>query len=551
MSVPRLLAAGLSVLAIAAASACATRIGGGGTADPEGRPCAHDKDCPQPQNPCQVWTCWQEVCTPVAAARNTLLPLSAQTAGDCKLLVCDGQGLTTALADTADLPPADENPCADEVCQDGEPAFPPVDVGTPCGKGGVCNGHGACGSCLPQAQRCQGNKPETCSEEGTWESEGPCPAETPVCSGKACIGIFEVATGDGFSCGRMSDGKVRCFGDPDQGRLGQEGARRVTGLSGVRQVTAGAEHTCALLGDQTVKCWGNNLWEQLADGTPESRGVPAVVPKLEKVTQIAAGELFTCARLEDGSAVCWGSNEYGQLGTAPSPAKKAAGIMAMTRMQSAQDRPTEVAGLSGAVELTLGYRHGCARLADGGVSCWGSDGGGLLGRGSPAAITDKKKLKPAKALLPVRGLKGVVEVAAGAEHACARLADGAVMCWGRNHHGQLGDGTTKAKTTPVKVKDLTGAESLSLGAAHSCARFADGTVKCWGSSANGELGDPAKADHPEPFQVPELASVTTLSTRTTHLCAHLEDRTFTCWGDNTHGQLGSGSSGEKPSPVRW
>lgn len=549
---PVRLGAGLAALGLAGAlAACATRLGGDAPAGPEGRPCAHDNDCPQPSNLCQVWTCWQEVCTPVAAARNTLLPREAQTAGDCRLVVCDGQGQSTALPDDADVPPEDDNACADEVCQDGAPAYPPVDVGAPCGKGGVCNGHGKCGACLPTAQRCQGNKPETCSEEGTWESEGPCPAEAPVCSGKACIGIFEVVAGGDFSCGRMSDGKVRCFGDPDSGRLGQEGARRVTGLSGARQITAGAEHTCALMGDQTVKCWGNNLFEQLADGTPESRGVPAPVPKLEKVTAISAGEHFTCARLEDGTAACWGSNEYGQLGTAPTPGKPAAGLMAMARLAAAQDRPSEVVGLTGAVELALGQSHACARLADGGASCWGSDVSGALGRGSPPAVTDKKKLKPAKALLPVRGLKGVAEVAAGGQHACARLEDGSVTCWGRNHHGQLGDGTTKARTSPVKVKGLTGAVSLALGDAHSCARLGDGTVTCWGSGAVSQLGDPAKVDHPEPFAVPELTGTAAVSSGATHLCARLEDRTFVCWGSNTHGELGSGATGEKPSAVRW
>lgn len=550
-SVVRLWLGVLSAAALAALPACSTRIGDGAAVTAEGRPCARDMDCPQPSNPCQVWTCWQKVCTPVAAARNTLLPREAQSSGDCRLLVCDGEGQTTSLADDADLPPEDDNPCADEVCQDGAPAYPPVEVGAPCGKGGVCNGHGKCGACLPQAQRCQGNRPEVCSEEGTWESEGPCAAETPVCSGKACIGIHEVAAGAGFSCGRLSDGKVRCFGDPDSGRLGQEGARRVAGLSGVRQISAGAEHTCALMGDQTVRCWGSNLFEQLADGTPEARGVPAPVPKLEKVTQISAGELFTCARLEDGTAVCWGSNEYGQLGAAPVPGKPAAGLMGMARMTSAQDRPTEVVGIAGAVELALGRSHACARLADGGVSCWGSDASGALGRGSPPAVTDKKKLKPARALLPVRGLKGVAEVAAGGQHACARLDDGTVTCWGRNHHGQLGDGTTKARTSPVTVKGLAGAVGLALGDAHSCARLGDGTVTCWGSGALNQLGDAAKADHPEPFAVPEVKGVAALSSGAVHLCARLGDRTFVCWGSNSHGELGSGATGEKPSPVLW
>jgi len=540
---------------LALAPACSTKLGDPNTAAPDGRACASDRDCPQPTNPCQVWTCWQEACTPVAAAKNTMMGREAQVKGDCKELVCDGQGKAVGIANKTDSPPEDDNPCADEVCQDGEPAFPPVDVGMPCGTGSVCNGHGRCGDCLPQAQRCNGNKPEACSEEGDWESEGGCAAETPLCVGKTCVGVPEIAAGDAFTCTRIANGTVRCFGDPGSGKLGQEGARRIAGLSTVVQVTAGQQHTCALLSDQTVRCWGSNTFEQLGDKSGGQRGSPAPVPKLDQVTQIAAGELFTCARRGDATAVCWGSNEYGQLGTGPASPKPgaAAAFAAMARRVAAQDRPIEVVGLNNAVALALGRDHACARLADGGVSCWGGDLSGALGRGSPPPAPGGKKPppKPAKALLAVKGLKEVAEVAAGADHACARLQDGTVQCWGRNHHGQLGDGTIKAQVTPVKVKDLSGAVALAIGIAHSCARLQDATVRCWGWGAQGQLGDAARADHPEPFAVPGLADVTALVAGAEHTCARLEDRTFVCWGANGNGELGSGSSGEKPSAIVW
>lgn len=548
----------LSLLAAAFSSAflfaaCSTRIGGPGTASPEGRPCASDRDCPQPSNPCQVWTCWQDVCTPVSAGRDTVLPAAAQKAGDCKLLVCDGQGKATSLADRTDPPPEDDNPCAEELCQDGEPAFPPVEVGTPCGKSGVCNGHGKCGGCLPMAQRCNANTPETCSEEGAWEDHGPCPAITPVCGAKACLGVLEVAAGDGFSCARLADGKVRCFGNPGDGRLGQGGVRRIQGLSGASQVVAGGRHTCALMGNQTVRCWGDNTFGQLGDATETSRGAPSPVPKLERVTQISAGDLFSCARKDDGTALCWGDNEYGQIGTSPAPPRPAgAAAMAMRAAGSAQDRPAEVVGLTGAVQLALGAAHACTRLADGGVSCWGDDDHQQLGRGTlTPPPPSKKPVRPLKPLVAVKGLKDVVEVAAGGEHACARLGDGTVACWGRNHHGQLGDGTTKNKTGPVKVKGLAGAALLALGAARSCAILQDGGVKCWGAGAGpaGEGGSPADAT--EPADVPGLAGVVSLASGADHACAGLVDRTYLCWGDNQAGQLGSGGTGQKPEPIVW
>lgn len=551
---------GAAALALAtAATACFTRIGDPNNATPEGRPCASDQDCPQPANPCQVWTCWQQVCTSVAAAKDTLLPKESQVAGDCKVLVCDGQGQSAGIPDKTDEPPEDDNPCAEEVCENGAPAYPPVDVGTPCGKSGVCNGKGKCGVCLPEEQRCKGNKPETCSEEGEWTSEGPCPAATPICSGIACIGIAEVALGGGFSCGRLDDGKVRCFGSPEAGKLGSSGARRVNGLSGVRQVAAGAMHTCALLSDATVSCWGSNATLQLGDDTKDARGYPAPVPKLEKATRIAAGQLFSCALLETGTVSCWGSNEFGQLGLGSATKPKNA-VIASPSGTAAQDRPTEVSGLSGVMTLALGRDHACALHTNGTVSCWGSDSFQELGRGYPPAVPIRPSMvihpqppppKPKGTLPTVKGLKDVVEIAAGADHACARHTDGTVSCWGHNHHGQLGDGTTKDPKGPVKVKGLSGVAGLALGGDHSCARLSDGQVQCWGAGQSGELGDPAKTDHPEPFAVPGLTDVQALASGDNHLCAHLSDGTHACWGDNTHGELGSGSTGEKPSPVLW
>lgn len=543
-------------------TSCFTRVG-----DPqspvEGRPCATDRDCPQPANPCQVWTCWREVCTAVNAARDTLIGRESQVAGDCKVLVCDGQGQSVGIADKTDEPPEDENPCAGEVCEEGAPAYPPVDVGTACGKSGICNGKGKCGVCLPEEQRCKGNKPETCSEEGEWASEGPCPAASPICSGVACIGITHVAAGEGFTCGLLSDGKVRCFGSPEGGKLGQQGARRVAGLRGVVDLALGAQHTCALLADRTVACWGSNAVRQLGDDTKDMRGYPMPVPKLEKVAQIAAGQLFSCARLDDGAVACWGDNEFGQLGTGPAVKPKVT-VPAAPQQTGAQDRPSEVVGLSGGERLALGRDHACAVLGDGGVSCWGSDAFQALGRASPPSAPPPKDgartmmvvITPPRAVkvatLPVvKGLKGAVEIAAGFEHACARLADGSVTCWGHNHHGQLGDGTTKDATAPVKVKGLTGAVLLALGGDHSCAVTSEGTVQCWGAGASGQLGDPAKVDHAEPFPVPDLTEVGALESGARHLCAALANGTFACWGDNAHGELGSGATGEKPSAIMW
>jgi len=85
-------------------------------------------------------------------------------------------------------------------------------------------------------------------------------------------------------------------------------------LNSVTAVAAGEYHTCALLGNGTVRCWGANSAGQLGDGTTTDRITPATVSGLSGVTAIAAGDFHTCARLTDGTVTCWGANWYGQLG---------------------------------------------------------------------------------------------------------------------------------------------------------------------------------------------------------------------------------------------
>ncbi|MEZ4299065.1 MAG: hypothetical protein R3B70_29215 [Polyangiaceae bacterium] len=549
MTKARLSMLGASLVALAAllAGACSTRLGDPKSRSAAGRPCDSDRDCPAAESSCQVWTCFQGLCASVDAARETVLPRDEQTLGDCKLLVCDGEGRATALADPADVPPEDDNPCAEEVCESGAPAFPPVEVGSPCGEEGVCNGKGKCGVCLPEAKRCTGNTPETCGEEGEWASEGPCSAPTPVCLGDDCTGVPEVVAGDEYTCALFDDGTARCFGSRILGRLGEKGARRVPGLSGVRNVVAGGSHTCALLQDGTVSCWGDNTYSQLGDATKGTRSFPSPVPGLTSVKELTAGALFTCALLQDGTAVCWGDNEHGQLGTPPVPPKPVPQVLIATGSGDI-DPPRAVSGLSGAIHLSLGSRHACALLDGDTVSCWGSDDSGQLGRGSPEPV--KPPAIPPRRT-PVRGLKGIRAIAAGAEHACALLEGGSVSCWGRNQHGQLGDGTPKKRTAPVKVAGLPPAKGLGLGGAHTCALLENREVMCWGERGVASPADPTGADVLAPEVVEDLTGAEVLTSGPRHACASFGDRSHVCWGRNAEGQLGSDSPGTAPAAITW
>lgn len=139
-------------------------------------------------------------------------------------------------------------------------------------------------------------------------------------------------------------------------------------------------------------------------------------------------------------------------------------------------------------------------------------------------------------------------IAAGWDHACALTAQGGVKCWGYNALGQLGDGTTGTRLSPVNVKLLSsGVIALAAGASHTCALTGADGVKCWGRNAEGELGDGTTTDRHRPVNVQGLASgVIALAAGGYHTCALLKSGGVKCWGD---GPLGDGSSTSQPVPV--
>ena len=205
----------------------------------------------------------------------------------------------------------------------------------------------------------------------------------------------------------------------------------------------------------------------------------------------------------------------------------------------------QVKGLTGPLQsVTSGSSHVCALVHNSGAWCWGFNDDGQLGDGT----TTNRSTPVAVSGLPLN----LAQIAAADDHTCALLLNQTVKCWGLNSKGQLGDGTTSNSSTPVKVAGLTGAVQIALGDGYTCALLASGDVQCWGLNAFGELGDGGTTDSKSPVQVSGLTSgVQAISGADASVCAVLQSAQVDCWGDNTSGELGNGSTGGQSDTPGW
>jgi sterol desaturase/sphingolipid hydroxylase (fatty acid hydroxylase superfamily)/alpha-tubulin suppressor-like RCC1 family protein len=200
------------------------------------------------------------------------------------------------------------------------------------------------------------------------------------------------------------------------------------------------------------------------------------------------------------------------------------------------------AALPHATQISVGLAHGCARMADGTAYCWGENSDGQLGDNTNTNTNTNTKA-PRDGMVRVKGVAEVEEVVAGFYASCARLRSGAVMCWGGNQGGELGDGSNLERSGPVRVVGVERARGIALGTTFGCALIDDGSVRCWGSDPILVPGpDRTYVAAPRTAQpIPRLADITRIASSFDAVCAVRRDGALLCWGRNGSGQLGFGS----------
>lgn len=324
--------------------------------------------------------------------------------------------------------------------------------------------------------------------------------------------IRQLSTSGSHVCAVSSENKPYCWGNNDLGKLGDgtttsrsspvavsQGAMP-SGFT-VRQISAGLVTTCAIASDNKAYCWGANATNnQVGDGTSVDRSTPTAValgemPTGATVRQIATGSVHTCAIASDFKAYCWGNNANSQLGNG-----------------TTTNSSTPVAVAQGAIPTGLSILHiavsdsaSCAVASDYKAYCWGGNTNGALGDGS--TTTRAMPVAVAQGAMPT-GV-GVSRVSMIGAHTCLLLVNGTVYCMGSNTYGQQGNGTTTSSSTPVAVSTgaiPAGVTIINVQSSESstCAVASNNQSYCWGYNNYGQLGDGSTTTRTTPVAIQGL-----------------------------------------------
>jgi alpha-tubulin suppressor-like RCC1 family protein len=349
------------------------------------------------------------------------------------------------------------------------------------------------------------------------------------------LAFAAVSTGGAHTCGVTTGGEGYCWGDNSNGEVG-DGTRTqrtspvaiVGGLTfGVVSAGRGFGHTCGVTTGGAAYCWGLNAEGELGDGTKIFRSSPVPVVGGLAFAEVSAGYTHTCGVTTSGAAYCWGDNGGGELGDG-------------TNTQ----RTSPVAVLGGLTFATVsaGDHYTCGVTAGGAAYCWGLNSYGELGDGTTISRTSPVAV--------MGGLTFATVSATAYAHSCGVTTGGAGYCWGYNTSGEVGDGTTTQRTSPVAVLGGLTFAALSAGYSVTCGVTTGGAAYCWGRNAFGELGDGTMTQRTSPVSVKGGLTIAVVSAAGGHTCGVTTEGAAYCWGWNAYGQLGDGTTTDRLTPTR-
>ena len=331
--------------------------------------------------------------------------------------------------------------------------------------------------------------------------------------------VKSIGAGGNFTCAILSDDLIKCWGINDADSSGPDNGETCTiagfayscALTSIaldfgqertaKAISVGNSHSCAILDNQSLKCWGGNPYGQLANGSKTSSSVPIAINLGTKKTAaaVSAGGGHVCAILDDNSLKCWGYNSHGQLGhegTNNWGDNSAHTLSSIPAVDLGTDKT--------AVAISAGDKHTCVILNDASLKCWGYNGYGQLGNGNVNNLGDASgEMGDGLAVVSLGTDKTAKAISAGTSHTCAILDNDSIKCWGLNHYEQLGAGSITNETCtinsynydckkePVAVVLPEGrtAQAVSAGTWHTCALLDDDSIACWGDNSVGQLGD--------------------------------------------------------------
>ncbi len=366
--------------------------------------------------------------------------------------------------------------------------------------------------------------------------------------------LESISLGRDHACGITPQHVAYCWGNNADGELGNPSVTtpclgssdacsatpvRVAATVPFASISAGNAFTCALTTSGEAYCWGRNASGQLGIGSQASRNRPVKVA-IEGVTflSISAGDTHACAVTRAGAAYCWGSNTGGKLGTG--------------RTGGGHTAPVAVAGHLAFRTISAGYYHSCGVTRDGRAYCWGRNEQGEVGNAPRAQSAVPARVAGEAAFR-------LVEAAAQFDYSCGVDANGAVWCWGANCFNQLGvDSLTEqcgsppmpCSTKPATVRAAGTFQSVGAAFSHSCALTTAGAILCWGDNNDGQLGNGNAADRSvTPAGISGSRTYRALSVGRKTTCAVTTEGIPECWGLNDSGQLGIGAAGNRSEPT--